>query len=81
MRIGRVRDEYISQLHRDFDPTICSAAGGAAFFVGSPFPVERLVVNWRMNSSRGLEVAAFSWMLMPAFSLRMRLSRVLKYLC
>jgi hypothetical protein len=29
-----------------------------------------------MNSSSGLELAAFSWMLMPAFSLRMRLSNV-----
>lgn len=45
----------------------------AGFFDCSPVP---LAVNWRMNSSSGFEDAAFSWMLIPAFSLRMRLSNV-----
>jgi hypothetical protein len=53
---------------------VFSAGAGFPFFNGSPFPDEP--VNWRRKSSSALELEVFSWMLMPAFSLRMRLSRV-----
>jgi len=64
---------FASVLQRDA-VAVFSAGAAFPFFNRSPFPYEP--VNWRRKSSSGLELAAFSWMLMPAFSLRIRLSRV-----
>jgi hypothetical protein len=59
-----------------FNQRVAAISENAGFFVASPLPIEAVGVNWRMNSSSGFELAAFSWMMMPAFSLRMRLSNV-----
>jgi hypothetical protein len=43
--------------HREGVAVLSAEVG---FFVASPFRMEPLPVNWRMNSSSGFEVAVFS---------------------
>ncbi len=55
--------------------TAFSADAGRSFADASPFP---RVANCRMKSSSGFELAAFSRVLIPAFSLRIRRQQCLK---
>ena len=74
LALGSDEREVILLLRQREAVAAFSAAAG--FIAGSPFPVEPPAVNWRMKSSSGFELALFSWRLIPAFSLRMRLSSV-----